>query len=66
MVNTLEQPGELTDADRTLEIISAMYAAVPPGLSSLDEVTRHDLQSWTRQPLPRTNTPGSSRSAGGA
>ena len=51
MVNTLEQPGELTDADRTLEIISAMYAAVPPGLSSLDEVTRHDLQSWTRQLL---------------
>jgi nucleoside-diphosphate-sugar epimerase len=37
--------------DRSLGIIAAMHAAVPPGLRSLDEAAICELQTWTRQLL---------------
>ena len=47
----LQRSRDLRESDRTREIISAMYAAVPPGLRSLDEAVIRDLQSWTRRLL---------------
>ncbi len=47
----LQQPCNLRKVHRTPAIIAAMHAAVPPGLRSLDDAARRDLQSWTSQLL---------------